>query len=107
MKRNEEYNAGWEDCTRYHQETHVPVNKLLRTFDKFFDKIYTLKKILKLVHDHFRKEIDIDGQPMLSFDHRRSNQEQLFKIIDNLMQIERKVKNGKDDLESSGFEERD
>lgn len=92
---NEEYNEAWEECSKHYLTTHIPIKKVTSSFDKFFDKIKTLKSILFSVHNHFRKDIDIDGVPMLELGHRRQNMELILLMIDNLVKIEKGVKNGK------------
>ena len=57
----------------HYLETHIPIIKVTSSFDKFFDKIQNLKILLLAIHNHFRKDIDFDSQPMLSLEHKEHN----------------------------------
>lgn len=101
---NSRHNSGWEECSKYYLETHIPVKKVTASFDKFFDKINSMKGILFILHNHFRKNIDIDGLVMLQSSHKEDNLDLVLSMIDNLLKQEKRgVKNGQ--KSNSGEEE--
>lgn len=80
-KNSPDFLEGIEEGLKIAQKTHIPLEEVLKSFDKFFDKINSLKKIIKQFYDHFKFNKDIHGIEMIE---DKAKEENLSYIINNL-----------------------
>ncbi len=64
-ENNPLYREGVEDGLTLAQKTHIPLEEVMKSFDKFFDKINSLKKIIIMFNDHHINNKDILGKEMI------------------------------------------
>lgn len=80
-KQDENYQEGWEDASKHFLKNYVPMEHLLKTFDKFFDKINSLKKISKAVFNHFKFDKDLAEKYMVSAEEKEKNLNKILELI--------------------------
>lgn len=80
-KNSPDYLEGIEEGLKIAQKTHIPLEEVLKSFDKFFDKINALKKIIKSFRDHFKFNKDLNGKEMTA---DKEKEENLSYIINNI-----------------------
>lgn len=80
-KNTPDYLEGIEEGLKLAQKTHIPLEEVLKSFDKFFDKINSLKKVVRLFKDHHVNNLNINGVEMKT---DKEKEENLLYILNNL-----------------------
>ena len=83
MARNQaDYQEGFNDASEHFQKTHISLDEVTSTFDKFLDKINKMKKVYISIYNHFKKNINLNGIEMKTLKEKRVNISQIVKLIE-------------------------
>ena len=82
-KRDDNYQEGFEDGFKHAQKTYISLDEVNKTFDKFFDRINYLNKIVKGFHNHFRVNKTLTNKIMETEEEKQENLIKLLALIDN------------------------
>ncbi len=92
MARNQDdYHEGFNDCAKQYLKTHISLDEVTASFDKFLDKINKLKRINKHIYNHFKKNIDVTEKEMIGGPKvKKLNLAEIIKLIEIEMAYEMK-----------------
>jgi hypothetical protein len=90
MKDNDSYNEGFADGLQHMNKTHIALNEVLASFDKFLDKIANLKTIILYFYNHHKKHRAIDNSLLNSVKKKKENLDKILKMCYNELNKERK-----------------
>lgn len=81
-KKDEDYQAGFNDCAEQLQKTHISLDEVTSTFDKFLDKINKMKRVYLGIYNHFRKNLSLEQIEMKTTKEKRVNIQEILKLIE-------------------------
>lgn len=78
---NEDYNEGFNDASEYFVDSHIPLDYLISSFDKFFDKISHTNNLLNYIYKHFKCDKDINDITMKTEEFRKKNLDKILNMV--------------------------
>ena len=89
-KNQDDYQEGYNDACEHFQKTHISLEEVAGSFDKFLDKINKMKKIHIGIYNHFKKNLGLNGTEIKTLKEKRVNIKEIIKLIEIDMLAEQK-----------------
>lgn len=81
-KSQDDYQDGYNDACETLQKTHISIDQVEDTFNKFLDKINKMKKVYNGVYNHYKKDLSLEGNVMKTLKEKRNNIKDIIKLIE-------------------------
>lgn len=80
-QNNDIYQEGFNDGIISAQKNYIPINDVSESFDKFFDRINSLKRICSMLYQHLVFDESMEGEKMSDDTVRANNLNNLINQI--------------------------